>query len=492
MEAMNTLTVQDLGCRYNGGRPVLSGASFFLKEGEAVGIVGPSGCGKTTLAYCLMGIIPNRVEAEVWGKVYFNDENFLGKNVRDVVGLMNLIMQNYESQIFGLTVEEDIRFGLENLGLDENIINERVVWALKTFGLEAYRHHQPSKLSGGLKQRLAIASTIVMGSNFLIMDDPTSNLDWNGIRCLRDTIFYLKSIGKGVLVLSRKLKGLESCLDRTYYLNGQMLQVHEQNMPNLEAVRKDFLQGQNNVIGNGASIKIEGLWFKYEKNYVLKDISLEIPYNSIVAIMGPNGSGKTTLVKHFNSLLKPTKGNVLVDGKNTRNYTPAQLSKHVGFVFQDPDRHIVSESVLDEVSFACKNLGLPLNNVDKALKSLNLQDMKDRPPYLLSMGEKVRLMIASALAVDPKILVLDEPTTGQDDRTLSLIEDAIFKMKDEGKTVVIVTHDTDFAMRVSDSVIVVKDGSVVEYSSAKNVLMDSKKIELYELEPPTLIEKRVK
>jgi energy-coupling factor transport system ATP-binding protein len=487
---MNTLAAKDLGCRYNGGRPVLSGASLFLREGEAVGVIGSSGSGKTTLAYCLMGIIPNRIEAEVWGKVYFNDENILGKNVREVVGLMNLIMQNYESQIFGLTVEEDIRFGLENLGLDENEISARVDWALKSFGLEAYRHYQPSKLSGGLKQRLAIASTVVMGSNFLIMDDPTSNLDWNGIRCLRDTIFYLKKIGKGVLVLSRRLKGLEGCLDRTYYLNGQIFEFQAKNGSNNQIFPENLLQ--KNVAGNGAAIKISSLWFKYEKNYVLKDVNLEIPYNTIVSVMGPNGSGKTTLVKHFNGLLKPSKGDVIVDGKNTRNYSPAQLSKYIGFVFQDPDRHIVSESVWDEVTFACRNLGLPLDNGEKALRTLNLHDLRDRPPYLLSMGEKVRLMIASALAIDPKILVLDEPTTGQDDKTLKLIENVIFKMKSEGKSVIIVTHDTDFALKVSDKTIIVKDGCVAEYSNAKNVLLDPSKVEMYELEPPTLIEERVK
>ncbi|MCX8188591.1 MAG: energy-coupling factor ABC transporter ATP-binding protein [Nitrososphaeria archaeon] len=490
---MNALKVQELGCKYNGHKPVLSGASFFLKEGEAVGVIGSSGSGKTTLAYCLMGIIPNRIEAEVWGKVYFNNENVLGKNVRDIVRFMNLIMQNYESQIFGLTVEEDIRFGLENLGLDENEISLRVNWALKNFGLEYYRNFQPSKLSGGLKQRLAIASTTVMGSNFLIMDDPTSNLDWNGIICLRHTISYLKSIGKGVLILSRKLKGLEECLDRIYYLDGQMFQLSNNHGPTHETCVKNFVKNNDNVNvkENGSSIKIEDLWFKYEKNYVLKNVNLEIPCNSIVSVMGPNGSGKTTLVKHFNGLLKPSKGNVFVDGKNTRNYSPAQLAKYVGFVFQDPDRHIVSETVWDEVTFACKNLGLPLDNAKNALKLLNLDDLRDRPPYLLSMGEKVRLMIASALAADPKILVLDEPTTGQDSRTLGLIKDAIFRMRCDGKSVIIVTHDTDFALKVSDSVIIVKDGSIVEFSPVKNVLLNDKKIELYELEPPTLIEERV-
>lgn len=489
MEAMNTLAVKDLGCRYNGGRPVLSGASLFLREGEAVGVIGSSGSGKTTLAYCLMGVIPNRIEAEVWGKVYFNSENILGKNVREVAGLMNLIMQNYESQIFGLTVEEDIRFGLENLGLDESEINARVEWALKSFGLEAYRYYQPSKLSGGLKQRLAIASTIVMGSNFLIMDDPTSNLDWNGIRCLRDTIFYLKKIGKGILVLSRRLKGLEECFDRTYYLNGQIFEFSSKNECDSLQVQENLVQ---KTVSDDTAIKISGLWFKYEKNYVLKDVNLEIPYNTIVSVMGPNGSGKTTLVKHFNGLLKPSKGDVFVDGKNTRSYSPAQLAKYIGFVFQDPDRHIVSESVWDEVTFACRNLGLPLEGGEKALKTLNLHGLRDRPPYLLSMGEKVRLMIASALAIGPKILVLDEPTTGQDDKTLKLIENVIFKMKSEGKSVIIVTHDTDFALKVSDKTIIVKDGCVAEYASTKSLLLDSSKVELYELEPPTLVEERVK
>jgi energy-coupling factor transport system ATP-binding protein len=197
------------------------------------------------------------------------------------------------------------------------------------------------------------------------------------------------------------------------------------------------------------------------------------------------------LVKHFNGLLKPTKGDVIVDGKNTKHYSPAQLARYVGFVFQDPDRHIVSESVWDEVTFACKNLRLPLDVAERALKDLNLHDLRDRPPYLLSTGEKVRLMIASAIAVDPEILILDEPTTGQDDKTLSMIEKAIFKIKSEGKTVIIVTHDSDFALKVSDQIVVVENGAVVEYSPVENVLLDPRKVEAYELEPLALLEREV-
>ncbi|MGQ9781901.1 MAG: ABC transporter ATP-binding protein [Nitrososphaeria archaeon] len=491
---MNTLTVQGLGCKYNGEKPVLSGVSFFLKQGEAVGVVGASGSGKTTLAYCLMGIIPNKIDAEVFGKIFLNDVNVLGRSVKEIIGHINLIMQNYESQIFGLTVEEDIRFGLENLGLDEIEIERRLNWVLKSFRLEGYRRCQTSKLSGGLKQRLAIASTLVMDTDFLIVDDPTSNLDWNGVRTLRDTILYLKSIGKGILVLARRLKGLEECFDRVYSLNnGHALNARRQESVSIKLENGLKDHSQKRILGNGnGSIEVSGLWFKYNKTPVLKNVNLKIMNHTIVSIMGPNGSGKTTLVKHFNGLLKPTGGEVIVDGKNVKNYSPAQLAKSVGLVFQEPNRHIILDSVWEEASFGCKNLRLSFDGVEEALKNLNLYHVKDKPPYLLSTGEKVRLMIASAMATDPKILILDEPTTGQDERTLDMIEKAIFKMKENGKSVIVVTHDSDFALKVSDEVIILRDGFVIEHSPAKNILLDPEKVEKYEIEPPTLIEEEAR
>jgi len=397
-------------------------------------------------------------------------------------------MQNYEVQIFGLTVEEDIVFGLENLGLPVEEIGARLDWALKTFGLEKYRHFRISELSGGLKQRVVVASTVVLRPEFIVMDDPTSNLDWRGVKSLRDTIGMLKSQNRGVIVLARRIKGLRDVLDRVYVLDRQGLRetnIYEAvNTPN-RPVR------QRTVVGRPV-IEAENLWFRYLREYVLREVTLRINSGEVVAIMGPNGSGKTTLVKHFNALLKPTKGSVRVLGVDVSKTTAAQMARHVAFVFQDPDRHITCNTVWEEAVFGCRNLGLPEEYAEKALATMGLADKADRPPYSLSMGEKTRLSIASALAMNPRIFILDEPTTGQDVETLRVVRNLVWRLRDEGKTVVIVTHDSDFALEVSDRVVVVYDGRLVADSTPEEILLNPKLLEEYDLEPPEVVMEEVR
>ena len=479
---MEGIQVRGLTCDYGDG-PVLKDLFFSISRGEAVGIVGPSGCGKTTLAYCLTGIIPNRVKCEVEGEVLLDGESLFEKSLTEVAGKVNIVMQNYEVQIFGLTVEEDIVFGLENLGLQLEEIGKRLEWALKTFNLEKYRHYRISELSGGLKQRVVVASTVVLRPDFIVMDDPTSNLDWRGVKSLRDTIRMLKSQNRGVVVLARRIKGLREALDRVYVLEEGRLREAEARETKNTVVRTPAKRR----VGGEPVIEVENLWFRYLQEYVLRDVSLRINSGEVVAIMGPNGSGKTTLVKHFNGLLKPTKGSVKVLGMDVSEATAAQMARHVAFVFQDPDRHITCNTVWEEAVFGCRNLGLPEENAKQALASMGLLEKADRPPYSLSMGEKTRLSIASALAMNPRIFILDEPTTGQDRETLRVIRDVVWKLRDEGKTVIIVTHDSDFALEVSDRGVVVYNGEIVADSTPEDILLNKELLERYELEPPEAV-----
>ena len=476
---MADLEVRNLSCDYGEGE-IFNNISFSVNRGEAIAIIGPSGSGKTTLAYCLVGIIPNKIRAKVRGQITLDGKNLMEEDFREIVRRINIVMQNFEVQIFGLTVEEDVLFGLENLGLDEDLIEEKLNWALKTFGLEKYRQYYVSSLSGGLRQRLAIASTIVLMPEFLVLDDPTSNLDWRGVNDLREAINILKSEGKGVIILARRIKGLEKCIDRIYKLNNGKLESYFK-------LENSIIPERRRVNKKETAITLENVWFKYTDEYVLRNVSLEIRKGEVVAIMGPNGSGKTTLVKHINSLLKPTRGRVTVLGMDTRKYSAAQMSKYVGFVFQDPDRHLVCETVWDEVLFGCRNLGLSENMAKRALETLGLYDKKDKPPYNLSMGEKIRLSIASALAMNPKVLILDEPTTGQDERTLGVIRKAIDQFRYEGRTVIVVTHDSDFALEASDRVVVLREGQVVANDRPDKILLDERKIEKLELEPPEVL-----
>jgi energy-coupling factor transport system ATP-binding protein len=481
MEAVgkNGLRVENLGCKYDKDW-VFRNLNFEVKPGEAIAIVGPSGSGKTTLAYCLVGIIPNRIKAEVEGRIIVDDKNVLMSKIQENVKLINIVMQNYEMQIFGLTVEEDLAFSLENLGLDNHEIDVKVRWALEKFGLMNYRTYYVHELSGGLKQRLAIASAIIMAPKYLVMDEPTANLDWGGIMELAKTINMLKMDGKGLIVMTRRLKGLENSIDRVISLNGEGILIKP------EVKLCENIPPSSPSYGSDPVITFENVWFRYskEKDYTLREINLEICRGQCVALMGPNGSGKTTLVKHINGLLKPVKGRVIILGKDTRGYSTAQLSRFVGMVFQDPDKHTTCETVWDEVVFGARNLGLSEKYAEDALRDLGLIDRKNDPPYLLSMGEKIRLSIAGALAMDPEILILDEPTTGQDERTLAIISSMISRLKSMGKTIIVVTHDSDFALSVSDRVIVMRDGTIAADGSPQEILLNRLVVEELGLEPP--------
>ncbi len=480
MEAVKKLQLEvvKLGCRY-GESWIFKDLSFSVRPGEAAAVVGPSGSGKTTLVYCLVGIIPNKIKAEVEGAVVADGRNVLGLSIRENAKLINVVLQEYEMQIFGLTVEEDLAFGLENLGLEEAEIRSRIKWALRTFDLERYRSYYVHELSSGLRQKLAIASAVVAAPRYLVLDDPTANLDWRGIVEVQKIIRKLKEEGRGVVVMTRRLKGLEQVIDKIIRLG----RAHGRTCGN--SARAQLHECRTATSGSDCAVVFDNVWFRYSREYVLEGVSLRIRRSECVALMGANGSGKTTLVKHVNGLLKPLKGRVAVLGADTRAKSPAQLARHVGFVFQDPDKHITCETVWDEATFGARNLGLDCRYAEEALKVLGLWEKKDQPPYLLSMGEKIRASIASALGMNPEILILDEPTTGQDEETLKAIALIIGQLKLQNKTILVITHDSDFALSVSDRVVVMNSGKIAADGPSREILLNASLVEKLGLEPPS-------
>jgi len=224
-------------------------------------------------------------------------------------------------------------------------------------------------------------------------------------------------------------------------------------------------------------IEVEDVYFTYPNGIEsLKGISLKIEDGEFVAIMGQNGAGKTTLVKHFNGLLKPTRGRVLIDGVDTRHVSVAMLSRKVGFVFQNPDHQLFSETVEDEISFALKNFSFPekviLERVEWALNLLDLKEYRKTSPFMLSGGERKRVALASVLAWDPKILILDEPTIGQDSYQKERLRQFVIQMNQQGKTVIIVTHDIEFVAECEPRVILMANGKIIADGEAKQILTD--------------------
>ncbi len=477
MEAMKSLEVTGLSCSY-GQKSVLNDVSFSLEAGKVLAVVGPSGSGKTTLTYCISGIIPHRIPGTVRGSIKIDGEEMLGRSIEEITRHVGFVLQNYELQIFGLTVEEDIELSADNCD------DEMVKQILASFGLDAYVKYFVHELSGGLKHRLVIASTLLRDVRYLVMDDPVANLDWKGKKTLAETIEILRDKGKGILLLGKKMRGLENVIDEVIELPGR------QGSPNTHSIRTAFPLRSNQPKNDGPAASFDAVWFRYSRDYVLRDVNLEVRRGEVVSVMGPNGSGKTTMMKLMNGLLRPTKGRVVVSGLDTRNSSPSRLARHVGTVFQESEKYIVFESVWDEATFGPKNLGMGYEHVENALEMLGLSSKRHENTYLLSVGEKMRLSIASVIAMDPEIVIMDEPTTGQDEETLSQLASIIQGLKSHGKTVVIVTHDTDFALQTSDRIVILKDGSVVYVGEPLPILEDLDMLSEWDLEPPSMLSEK--
>ncbi len=240
-------------------------------------------------------------------------------------------------------------------------------------------------------------------------------------------------------------------------------------------------------------IKVKDLYFSYDgKKYVLKNINLMIRDKELVIIMGSNGAGKTTLIKHLNGLLKPSKGKILVNGNNTTERTVAELSRIVGLVFQNPDHQLFAETVEEEIRFGLKNLKLDEDEIEKRVESVlrefNLEEYRDRVPFSLSGGERKKVTIASVVAMDTPVIVLDEPTMGQDYRQKRKLVDMIEKLRGNGKTVIVVSHDVEFIMELKGRVVVMADGEVIAQGDKKEILKETDLLEKASLAPPQLLE----
>ncbi|HID26811.1 MAG TPA: ABC transporter ATP-binding protein, partial [Methanosarcinales archaeon] len=367
-------------------------------------------------------------------------------------------------QLFSFDVEEEIAYGLENFGYSRELMENKVKKTLKEYHFESIKENEISTLSEGMKKRLAIASVMVLEPEILILDEPTANLDpkWSN-KIITDIAKITRKNNTTTIIVEHELDLLLNKVDRVIVMkNGKIIK-------DTKDTRSEFAQKEQNAIttnlrefnkllinSHPASlnyvIMVQKLWY----HNILQDINMHIS-GGFVSIIGPNGAGKTTIIMHFNGLLKPTKGKVLVDGVDTRKSSVASLSRKVGIVFQNPELMFFEDSVEKELSFAPKNIGINAHDieerVDKIAKQLNLEKLLDRNPFTLSSGEKQRVAIASVLTLEPDIIVLDEPTLGLCPKNKKKLLSIITNLKKE-KTVVVVTHDLELVSR-SDYIFVI-------------------------------------
>ncbi len=494
--------------------------SFSLPAGKLLLIAGPSGCGKSTLLKCLNGLIPSSYKGTLSGEVQLHGRSIKGYSLRDLAQQVGTMLQDPDKQIIGSTVEQEIAFGMENLNTPRAEMRQRVQDVLKRLELEHYQGQATFALSGGQRQQIAAAGILVMHPSIFLFDEPFANLDSRAVDELEKLISDLRTEGHTIIIVEHRVEeALHLKPDKVLLMReGQQvffgsieefLEIADPTQVKLPVeatlrILKDpneapdllvrpITTGKGSVTPTEEPILIfENVRYRYSSfsEEVLHGISCQIRRGETIALLGPNGSGKTTLVKQALGLLRPTKGTVRLYGEDTRNLSVAQLASRIGYVFQSPGAMLFAPSVRKEVSFGPENLHFPPERLKAAVKeaeaALNVEQFEERSPFALSFGQQKRVSIASVLAMQGKILLLDEPTAGQDYRSyISFME--YLRSLPELDALLFITHDLDLALRFTQRVLLLKEGNLVADGPPLQVLADPALLEACNLRPTSLL-----
>jgi energy-coupling factor transporter ATP-binding protein EcfA2 len=518
------LAVDNLSFRYRDREETaIRNISFSTEKGEILLIAGASGCGKTTLVRCINGLVPRSYKGELTGRIRVFGEETKGWPLSRISQRIGTVLQDPERQILGTKVINEVAFGLENLGLPREEILQRSEEALNFLRIFVLRDRETFNLSGGEKQKVALAGVLAMRPSILLLDEPLASLDpasaletLEMVRRLADggmTILLIEHRVEDVLKINpnrvifmsageiRYLGAVEGLINAVDYREIKLpaKMIMERAVKDPEPVEIKVLPGgTRNVPGEmpgstelEALVRFENVSFAYEKNSeVLHGIDLEIHRGDVIAVLGPNGAGKTTFVKHAIGLLKPKSGRVLVKDRDTREATVAQIASTVGYVFQSPSHMLFAPTVAEELAFGPKNLKHPPDQIEKevkeALQIVNLSEMINDPPLAMSFGQQKRVSIAAILAMRSRILVMDEPTAGQDYMNYMNFMDSILQMPGF-EAILFITHDVDLAVIYANRVILVANGRVEADGKPHEVLNDLDLLRACRLVPTSLL-----
>ena len=540
------------------GQPALADISFEIEAGSFVLILGRSGSGKSTLALNLVGIYPDYFGGRNQGRMLVKHPERGLINRRELepaerFKLINMLFQNPEDQIVTLTVEEEVGFALENYLYEPADIHRRIDRALDLVGLVGFRQRQTLHLSGGEKQRVALAAMLALEPSVLILDEPTSNLDPAGTAEVLATIDRVRGLlGLTVMVIEHEVDEIFDRVDTVVLVEDQRalgpftprqfieergLEVRDDMglwIPQAAEVGLELraqgielaggipLNGVELVEGLGAlsprfsassqahgpaaapqprtvdesspppAIEVRDVSFSYGDRQVLNDINFSARHNELLAIVGQNGSGKSTLASLFNGIAEPDSGTVLVDGTPTTEYEFARLAKRVAYIFQVPEKQFVCSTVYDEIAHGLRALGLTEEEVDERtvgfLETVRLLDRRDASPYVLSHGQKRRLSVAAMVVGKPEVVVLDEPTFGQDYHQAQNLMQLLRELADDGAAVIFITHDMRLVAEYADRAAVLCDGEIVFNETPAGLFAAKDVLDRARLKPPSVYE----
>jgi energy-coupling factor transporter ATP-binding protein EcfA2 len=481
----------DISYRYpdTEDRRVLEGINLSIHEGEYVLICGRSGSGKSTLAYLFNGLIPHFMGGELQGSVHVNGSDTREVSIADLLRKVGLVFQNPDAQLFNSTVENEVAFGLESLGLKPREIEGQIHWVAETLGIADLLHRSPMSLSGGEKRIVAIASVLCLDPPLLLMDEPFAHLDWLAARRLRDSLRKLHRKGKTVVVIEQRVRTLIEDVSRCILVDrGKILfdgtanEAH--SVLNSEHLLPRYQQSNKTERPLGQPIlSVKNLTYEQEGREILKGISFEVRKGESLAIVGRNGAGKTTLIKHLNGLRRPRGGSVKLMGRDVTKMGSAERAATVGICFQNPNDQFFKNRVREELLVGPMARGLGSRAAVDDISSLfELEDLLERSPYKLSEGQKKRVAFASIAAMRPEILVIDEPTVGQDGRFLETISRLVRSLQEQGQTMITVTHDLEFARATTERWIILHEGKVVGDGSPEKLCHDHDLIQMGAIE----------
>jgi len=511
------LIVENLSFRYRDRQgAAIHDISFDAKSGEVLLIAGASGCGKTTLIRCINGLIPRSYKGEMNGLVEVFGEEVKSWPLSRISQKIGTVLQDPERQILGTKVLNEVAFGLENLSVPREEIIERVDEALGFLKISHLRNRETFHLSGGEKQKVALAGVLAMRPSILLLDEPLASLDPASAQDTLDTVRFLADQGMTVLMVEHRVEDvLRIKPNRVMFMSegeirylgnlsglSDVVNYREVKLPAEDIVKLaahnpppaelKLLPGAQ---GDGSKkeplVKFENVDFGYEsQTEVLHGINLEIHRGDVIAVLGPNGAGKTTFVKHAIGLLKPKSGRVLVGGRDTRETSVAQIANTLGYVFQSPSHMLFAPTVHEELAFGPTNLRHSKEQIEQevkeALKIVNLAEKEQDPPLALSFGQQKRVSIAAILAMRSRILIMDEPTAGQDYQNYMNFMDSILQMPGF-EAVLFITHDVDLAVIYANRVLMISNGRLVADGSPQEVLHDFNRLEANRLIPTSLL-----
>lgn len=511
------LVIDNLSFRYRDRQgTAIHAISFEAEPGEILLIAGASGCGKTTLVRAINGLIPRSYKGEIGGQVLLFGEDTKDWKLSQISQKIGTVLQDPERQILGTKVLNEVAFGLENLRMARDEIFTRVDEALNFLKISHLRDRETFNLSGGEKQKVALAGVLAMRPSILLLDEPLASLDPASAQDTLDAVRALADDGMTVLLVEHRVEDvLRIAPERVMFMGegeirylgnvqglSKVVNYREVKLPAeqiVERARQDPPPAEIQVLpgatGKGAEkealVKFQNVAFGYDvEREVLHGINLEINRGDVIAVLGPNGAGKTTFVKHAIGLLKPKSGSVFVNGRDTREASVAEIASMLGYVFQSPSHMLFAPTVREELSFGPTNMKHPRQQIEmevkEALKIVNLSDKENDPPLALSFGQQMRVSIAAILAMRSKILVMDEPTAGQDYQNYMNFMDSILQMP-AFEAILFITHDVDLAVIYANRVLMVNDGRLVADGTPQDVLRDFDRLKANRLVPTSLL-----